>query len=290
MKSISVYWVRQFTQFLLFISNSLSIPFWSVSVLTTFSLVRILIVCVLLIDNWSRWNYGFFCTSFHQSESVFIPWIIKSKLRSTNIKSANAFGIHYICSIYLTTPCQLKWLHGTWREMMATLRLRDVEKAVVAYLRLITKCLPGDTEDNDDKSIKIVSRPKGSYEDKCYKFNDPVASRQNICQKIKQMNDYEQWIGRDLEGCGCNPFEGSMSHSFPVDREGAKKVLQIPITQAKIWTGDKWAYILTGRSRLRETWLQITSDWDRRGEGGAGIELHHHDADWCVTCCYLGLP
>jgi hypothetical protein len=33
----------------------------------------------------------------------------------------------------------------------------DVEKAVVAYLRPIPKCSFGDTEDNDDKSIKIVN-------------------------------------------------------------------------------------------------------------------------------------
>lgn len=113
--------------------------------------------------------------------------------------------------------------------------------------RGLFKCLPGDTEDND-KSIKRVNistkvncasqKRNGSYEDKCYEFNDTVATRQNICQKIKQMDDYEQWIWRDLEGCGCNAFQDSMSESFPAETEEANKVLQIPSTQGKIWTGD----------------------------------------------------
>jgi hypothetical protein len=68
---------------------------------------------------------------------------------------------------------------------------------------------------------------------------------QNIFQNIKQMDAYEQWIGRDLESCGCNTFQGSTPHSFHVETEEAKKMLNIPNTQAKIWTGDKWAYLLT---------------------------------------------
>jgi hypothetical protein len=155
MKSIFVYWVPHFTQFLLFISNSLSITFWSVSVLITFSIVRILIFVSYSQIKESGWKYSFFCSSFNQS--VFIPWILKRKLRPTHIKSTNTFGIRYICSIYLTTLCQLNWLHWSWRERMTILCVRDVEKAVVAYLRLIPKRLTGDTEDNDDKHIKIVN-------------------------------------------------------------------------------------------------------------------------------------